>query len=111
MSILRLYYATELRYGVFVDIAQMVLSGRPVPLSTGYLNAIWQADASAVSLQSLGRASTPPLVLNVAGPELLSVRRIAEEFAERLRKTVRFEGSESGDALLCNTQKASQLFG
>ncbi len=80
MSILRLNYATELRYGVLVDVAQLVFSGQPVLLSTGYLNAIWQADASAMSLQSLLHASTPPLVLNIAGPELLSVRRIAEAF-------------------------------
>jgi nucleoside-diphosphate-sugar epimerase len=111
MSILRLYYATELRYGVLVDVAQLVFSGRPVPLSTGYLNAIWQADASAMSLQSLLHASTPPMILNIAGPELLSVRRVAESFADRWNKPVRFEGSETGDALLCNAKKAGQLFG
>lgn len=111
MSILRLYYATELRYGVLVDVAQMVLTGESVPLSTGYVNAIWQADASAMSLQALAYASTPPLVLNLAGPDLLSVRRVAEWFAERWKKPVRFEGSESGDALVCNAQRAAQLFG
>ena len=111
MSILRLYYATELRYGVLVDVAQLVFSGQPVPVSTGYMNAIWQADASAQSLQSLLNASTPPLVLNIAGPELLSVRRIAEGFAQRWGKPVRFEGLETGDALLCNAQKACHLFG
>ncbi len=111
MTILRLYYATEMRYGVLVDVARMVFSGQPVPLSTGYLNAIWQADANAQSLQSLAHASTPPLVLNIAGPELLSVRRIAEDFAERWKTPVHFEGLETGDALLCNAQKACQLFG
>ncbi|PYU66756.1 MAG: hypothetical protein DMG49_21075 [Acidobacteria bacterium] len=30
---LRLNYATELRYGALVDIAQRVYAGRPVPLS------------------------------------------------------------------------------
>ncbi|MHB8302347.1 MAG: NAD-dependent epimerase/dehydratase family protein [Acidobacteriaceae bacterium] len=111
MCILRLNYATELRYGVLVDIAQRVYAGESVPLAMGHLNAIWQADAAAMSLQSLCHASTPPRVINVAGPELLSVRRIAEEFGQRFKKPVRLEGVESGDALLSNAQKAFQLFG
>jgi nucleoside-diphosphate-sugar epimerase len=111
MSILRLNYATELRYGVLVDIAQRVYAGQPVQLSMGYLNAVWQGDASAMSLQALGCASAPPLVINIAGPELLSVRRIAEQFGERLHKPVRFEGRESADALLSDAKKSYELFG
>lgn len=111
MSILRLNYATELRYGVLVDIAQRVFAGQAVPLSMGYLNAIWQGDASAMALQSLACTSEPPLVLNVAGPEVLSVRRVAEEFGKLLRKPVRFEGTESKDALLSDAKKSHALFG
>jgi nucleoside-diphosphate-sugar epimerase len=111
VSIIRLNYATELRYGVLTDIAHRVLSGTAVPLAMGHLNAIWQADASAMSLQALSYASTPPFVMNVAGPELLSVRRIATYFGERFKKEVQFEGSESGDAILSNAQKAFHLFG
>lgn len=111
MSILRLNYATELRYGVLVDIAHKVYSGQSVPLSMGYLNAIWQGDGCAMSLQALGCASVPPLVVNIAGPELLSVRRVAEQFGELLHKTVRFEGRESDDALLSIAKKSYQLFG
>ncbi|HVH69723.1 MAG TPA: epimerase, partial [Candidatus Dormibacteraeota bacterium] len=111
MSILRLNYATELRYGVLLDIAQRVYSGQPVALSMGYLNTIWQRDASAMSLQTLACASEPPFVVNITGPELLSVRRVAQEFGERFCKPVRFEGEESVDALLSNAQKAFQLYG
>lgn len=111
MSLIRLNYATELRYGVLVDIAQRVYSGQPVSLSMGYLNAIWQGDASAMSLQALVYASDPPLVINIAGPELLSVRRIADQFGERWHKPVNFAGVESEDALLSNAQKARELFG
>jgi nucleoside-diphosphate-sugar epimerase len=111
VSILRLIFDTELRYGVLVDIAQRVHSNQPVPLSMGYLNAIWQADASAMSLQALSTASAPPFVVNITGPELLSVRRLADEFGRRLQKPVRFEGVESEDALLSNAQKAFDLFG
>jgi nucleoside-diphosphate-sugar epimerase len=111
VSILRLNYATELRYGVLVDIAQRVHSNQPVSLSMGYLNAIWQADASAMALQALGSASVPPFVVNITGPELLSVRRVAEEFGRRLHEAVRFDGVESEDALLSNAQKAFDIFG
>ncbi|HWZ98477.1 MAG TPA: NAD-dependent epimerase/dehydratase family protein [Candidatus Dormibacteraeota bacterium] len=109
-SILRLNYATELRYGVLVDIAQRVHVGQPVSLSMGYLNAIWQADANNMSLQSLLHAASPPFVINIAGPEVLSVRSVAEDFAKRFGKSVQFEGMEAPDALLSNAQKAFQLF-
>jgi dTDP-4-dehydrorhamnose reductase len=111
MSILRLNYASELRYGVLLDIAQRVHAGRPVALSMGYLNAIWQADANAMSLQALACVSEPPNIINIAGPELLSVRTVAEEFGDRLKKRVRFDGEESEDALLSNAEKTYGLFG
>jgi len=111
MTILRLNYASELRYGVLLDIAQKVHSGRPVSLSMAYLNTIWQRDASAVSLESLAHAATPPNILNITGPEILSVRQLAGEFATRFDKPVTFEGVESGDALLSNASKAFALFG
>jgi nucleoside-diphosphate-sugar epimerase len=111
ISMLRLNYATELRYGVLVDIARRVDAGDAVPLSMGYLNAIWQGDACAMSLQSLACASAPPFVINIAGPELLSVRRVAEQFGERWHTPVRFDGQESPDALLSNAKLAHELFG
>jgi hypothetical protein len=77
----------------------------------GYLNAIWQADAAAMSIESLGCATSPPNVINITGPELLSVRWVAEEFGKRLNKPVAFDSEESSDALLSNAQKSYQLFG
>jgi uncharacterized protein YbjT (DUF2867 family) len=59
----------------------------------------------------LSYAATPPFVINIAGPELLSVARIAQQFGELFQKPARLEGVESGDALLNNAQKAFQLFG
>lgn len=111
MAVLRLNYAVELRYGVLLDIAQKVFSERVIPLEMGHLNAIWQTDAAAMSLQSLSYASTPPFAINIAGPEILSVRWIAQQFADRFKKTARFEGAESADALLSNARKAFELFG
>jgi uncharacterized protein YbjT (DUF2867 family) len=111
MSIIRLNYAVELRYGVLLDIAQRVFSGQVIPLAMGHLNAIWQADAAAMSLQSLSYASTPPFVINLTGPEVLSVAQIARQFGELFHKPVRYEGAESEDALLNDAGKAFKLFG
>src|SRR5215470_6211462 len=111
MTILRLNYASELRYGVLLDVAQKVHSGRPVSLSMGYLNTIWQGDASAMSLESLAYASSPPNFLNITGPETISVRWLAGQFAARMGKVPSFEGKESEDALLSNAGKALALFG
>jgi nucleoside-diphosphate-sugar epimerase len=111
ISILRLNYATEMRYGVLLDIAKRVYAGLAVPLSMGYLNALWQGDATAMSLQALGHAATPPFVINIAGPELLSVRSIAGKFGAIFQKPVSFEGVESNDALLSDAGKAFELFG
>jgi len=99
------------RYGVLLDIGQKVFSEQAIPLAMGHFNAIWQADASAMSLQSLSYASTPPFVINITGPEVLTVAQIARQFGELFNKPVRFEGSESEDALLNNAGKAFQLFG
>lgn len=111
MSFLRLCYAVELRYGVLTDIARQVYGGETIQLGMGYVNAIWQRDANAMSLQSLQRASVPPLVVNITGPRPYSVRKVAEEFGVLFGKQAHFEGSEAEDALLANAQKALRLFG
>jgi nucleoside-diphosphate-sugar epimerase len=109
--ILRLNYACEMRYGVLADVAQRVWAGQPVSLGMGHFNAIWQGDANAAALCAFAHLETPPKVLNVAGPETLSVRRVAEAFGEMLGRPVTFQGTESPDALLSNAQRAHGLFG
>src|SRR5262249_47582424 len=79
-ALLRLNYATELRYGVLVDVAERVWNGRPVSLAMGYFSALWQGDANAMALGSFAHVASPPFVVNLAGPETLSVRRVAEGF-------------------------------
>jgi hypothetical protein len=110
-ALLRLNYATEMRYGVLVDIARRVFTDQPIDLHMGYLNAIWQGDANAMALCALEHVAVPPLVVNLAGPELLSVRRLAEEFGRLFDKRVVFQGSEADDALLSNGQLGQRLFG
>jgi nucleoside-diphosphate-sugar epimerase len=111
MAIIRLNYATEMRYGVLVDLARRVQAGQTIDLGMGHFNAIWQADANAMALAAFAHVATPPFVLNVAGPEVLSVRRVAEEFVDRFGRPVAFQGSEAPTALLSNAQKAFRLFG
>lgn len=111
MSIIRLNYATELRYGVLVDLAQQIRAGEPIDLAMGNFNVIWQADANAMTLQSLEHAASPPFLLNVTGPELLSTRSVCEQLAERMGTMVQFEGEEAADALLNNGQLGHRLFG
>jgi nucleoside-diphosphate-sugar epimerase len=107
----RLNYAVELRYGVLVDVASRVWAGLPVDLAMGYFNCVWQACANAVALMSLELASTPPAILNVTGPETISVRSLAQQFGERMGKTPVFIGQEAPTALLSNASKCHQLFG
>lgn len=111
VAIIRLSYAVEMRYGVLMDIGTRVWNGEPVDLAMGNLVAIWQADANAMSLQAFDHGASPPFVVNVTGPEILSVRQIAAEFGRLLDRSVTFTGTETGVALIANSQKASRLFG
>lgn len=110
-AIVRLNYAVDLRYGVLVDLALRVASGEPIDLRMGHVNVIWQGDANAQAIQLLTHAAVPPLVMNVTGPETLSVRDVAMELARVLGREPLFTGSEASDALLSNTSLAQSLFG
>ena len=111
VSLIRLNYACEMRYGVLVDLARRVRAEEPIDLTMGYLNTIWQADANAMALQALAHAASPPLVLNVTGPELLAVREICARFGALMQKPVHFTSSEASTALLSCAQRAFDLFG
>ncbi len=109
--LLRLNYACELRYGVLVDIARQVFDDSPVGLAMGSFNVIWQGDANAMALRALALAASPPMVLNLTGPEVLSVREVAQRFGALLDRKVTYTGQESADALLSNAGRAFQLLG
>ena len=111
VAILRLNYAVEMRYGIIADLARRVAASETVDLTMGYFNAIWQADANAMALASLLHATTPPLVINIAGPEELSVRAVATDLGARLGRSVSFSGEEAADALLSDGERGWSLFG
>lgn len=111
ISILRLNYAVELRYGVLLDIGRTVFERRPVDLRMGLVNVIWQGDANSMCLRSFMHTASPPNILNIAGPETLSVRYIARRFGELFGVDPLLEGEETSLALLSNAAKAHRLFG
>ncbi|GIP37272.1 epimerase [Paenibacillus sp. J31TS4] len=111
MSIFRLNYAIDMRYGVLLEIAKTVKEGLPVDVSMGHANVIWQGDANEMAIRSLTVASSPPNILNVTGPETISLRWAAKEFAKRFGVTANIVGQESETALLSNSTKVMQLFG
>jgi len=109
--LIRLNYAVEMRYGVLADIARKVLEEIPVDLTMGYFNAIWQGDANDMILKSLNLAASPAVILNITGPEILSVRKTAEKFGKLFGKEPVFTGQETDTALLNNSRKAISLLG
>jgi nucleoside-diphosphate-sugar epimerase len=111
MALLRLNYATEMRYGVLVDVAQRVFAGQPVDVTMGHLNALWQGDANAMALCAFGHLASPPTIINLAGPELLSVRQVAQEYGRLFGKSALVQGTEASDAYLSNAQLSQRLFG
>ncbi len=111
MLLFRLNYAIDMKYGVLLEIANQVYKGIPVDLTTGVVNVIWQGDANEYAIRSLLHCSTDPTILNVTGPETISIRWLAEEFSNHFNKEVTFMNEESSTALLNNAGKAHQLFG
>ena len=109
--IIRLNYAIDMRYGVLHDIASRVVAGQPINLTTGHVNVIWQGDANATVLRALGHCTVPSSPLNVSGPETVSVRWLAECFAQRLAKRPVFTGTEATEGWLINSAEAMRLFG
>lgn len=110
MTLIRLNYAVECRYGVLVDLAMQVYQEQTIDVSMGYVNVIWQTDANALTLCSITDANSPPTLLNVAGPQILSVRKICEQFGSLFGKPVQFTGTEAKDALLNNGQYGRQRY-
>jgi nucleoside-diphosphate-sugar epimerase len=110
-AILRLNYAIDLRYGVLLDIGTQVFEGRAVDVRMGAVNVIWQGDANSIALRSLTVCRTPPFILNLTGPETLSVAAVAARFGEIFGKVPLVDGMEADTALLNNATLCHSMFG
>lgn len=102
VALLRLNYATDLRYGVPVDLARKVRSGEPIGLANGHFNCIWQGDANEMILRSFPLAGAPARAWNLTAPTVLAVRDVARRLGELLGRAPVFEGEEAATALLSN---------
>ena len=85
----RLNYAIDMRYGVLHDIATKVLQGKPIDVSLGHVNFIWQGDASAQALRCLAHCDTPTSPINVSGHEILARARSRSEIRRAVRPRAR----------------------
>jgi nucleoside-diphosphate-sugar epimerase len=117
LSMYRLNYAVDLRYGVLFDIAEKIMAEIPVSLSMPVFNCIWQGDANEIAVRSLLYASASPDIfyLNVTGAEIVSVYAAAKKLGRLLNKDVEFcdepSALASNTALLSNSGKMAELFG
>ena len=85
--------------------------GQPVDLTMGYANVIWQGDANAIALRSLRIAESPPTVLNMTGPETMSIRWAAQRFGALFGVEPQLSGQEAPTALLSNAARCFGRFG
>jgi nucleoside-diphosphate-sugar epimerase len=111
LALIRLNYSVEFRYGVLVDIAQKVLRGEAVDVSTGHVNLIWQRDAVAQTILSHELASTAPFIINLTGPGVYRVRDLALRFGEIFGRVPIFSGQEADTAWLNDASHSHRLFG
>jgi nucleoside-diphosphate-sugar epimerase len=107
----RLNYAIDMRYGVLHDIATKILAGKPIDVSLGHVNFIWQGDASAQALRCLVHCDIPTSPINVSGHEIWAVRDLAKQIGARLGREPVIVGTEQPTAWLTNTSQAVKLFG
>jgi nucleoside-diphosphate-sugar epimerase len=107
----RLNYAIDMRYGVLHDIATRILLGKPIDVSLGHVNFIWQGDAAAQALRCLAHCDTPASPINVSGHEILGVRDLAAKLGARLGRDPVIVGTEQPTAWLTDASAAVKLFG
>ena len=111
LTLVRLNYAIDLRYGVLHDIAQKIYRGKSIDLAMGHFNCIWQGEANDRILRSLSLCTDPPRVLNLTAPETLSVRKVATRLGELMEREVQFTGTEADTAWLSNPAESIAAFG
>lgn len=111
VALVRLNYANEPRYGIIVDLTLKILADKPIDLTMGTVNLIWQRDANDYIIQAITLAKSPPAILNVTGPDTLSIRHLAGQIGNLLGRKPKFVSREAPTALLSNAARCFSLFG
>ncbi len=111
VTLVRLNYANEPRYGIIVDLTAKILNEEPIDLSMGAVNLIWQRDANDYIIRAITLAKSPAAILNVAGPDTIGVRRLAEQIGRELGREPKFVSQETQSALLSNASYCLSTFG
>jgi nucleoside-diphosphate-sugar epimerase len=111
MTLIRLNYANEPRYGILVDLTRRILNGEPVDLTMGAVNLIWQADANNYIIEALALADSPASILNVTGTDTLLVRELATRIGSLLGRQPQFVSEEAATALLSDASVCCARFG
>jgi nucleoside-diphosphate-sugar epimerase len=111
VTLLRLNYAIDLRYGVLLDIGLKVFERRPIDVTMGHVNVIWQGDANSIALRAFALCRSPARMLNITGAETLSTRWIAQQFGHYFGVEPIVEGREAETALLSDASLCHQLLG
>ena len=76
-----------------------------------YVNVIWQGDANSWCLRSFAHCQSPPFVLNITGPETLSVRDLAVEFGQHFGiEPIFLPEAEGSDRAAQRCQQARRAF-
>lgn len=107
----RLNYALDLRYGVLLEVAKSVWEERPLDLSMGYVNIIWQGDANEYAIRCLNHCEFPAKKLNITGPEVISIKWLALEFGKLFNRKPIFKNGSKNTALLNDSSQSHNLFG
>ena len=109
--IFRLNYANDVTYGVLLEIAKSVKERRAIDLNMGHVNVIWQGDANEMALRAFHHCAVPSKILNIAGPETISLRWLAKEFGKIFGEDPQFINHEQDTALLSNAAESYKIFG
>ena len=111
VTIVRLNYANEPRYGIIVDLTLKILNNEPVDLTMGTVNLIWQRDANDYIIQAMSLVKSPPAILNVTGADTVPIRQLAEQIGKEIDKEPKFISQEATIALLSNASYCFSQFG
>ena len=111
LAILRLNYAIDLRYGILLDIAEKVYYEKPVDVTMGAANVIWQETQTQLYCALSCTAKAHRCFLTSQVRKSFRFAGLPHDSVKIFGKAPAFEGMEAETALLSNATRCHQLFG